>query len=91
MLATINQVDPIFVSFAIPQVILPDLRAAMAKGPVRVDAIIDETKRQSGAMAFIENTVDPNTGTLIAGQINEGDELELLPAGARVRVRGACA
>jgi selenocysteine-specific elongation factor len=28
------------------------------------------------------------TGTLIAGQINEGDELELLPAGTRVRVRG---
>ena len=28
------------------------------------------------------------TGTLIAGEINEGDELELLPAGARVRVRG---
>jgi selenocysteine-specific elongation factor len=28
------------------------------------------------------------TGTLIAGQINEGDELELLPAGMRVRVRG---
>jgi selenocysteine-specific elongation factor len=28
------------------------------------------------------------TGTLIAGEINEGDELELLPAGKRVRVRG---
>ena len=28
------------------------------------------------------------TGTLIAGEINEGDELELLPAQARVRVRG---
>ena len=28
------------------------------------------------------------TGTLIAGTINEGDELDLLPAGARVRVRG---
>jgi selenocysteine-specific elongation factor len=28
------------------------------------------------------------TGTLIAGEISEGDELELLPAGARVRVRG---
>ncbi|MEA2848521.1 MAG: rane fusion protein multidrug efflux system [Rhodospirillaceae bacterium] len=76
VLATINQVDPIFVSFAIPQVILPDLRAAMAKGPVRVDAIIDETKRQSGAMAFIENTVDPNTGTVTAkariANANEG-------------------
>ncbi|CAN5359519.1 selenocysteine-specific translation elongation factor [soil metagenome] len=28
------------------------------------------------------------TGTLIAGEIREGDELELLPAGGRVRVRG---
>ena len=28
------------------------------------------------------------TGTLIAGKINEGDELELLPAKTRVRVRG---
>ncbi|HKR02099.1 MAG TPA: selenocysteine-specific translation elongation factor [Pyrinomonadaceae bacterium] len=28
------------------------------------------------------------TGTLVAGEIKEGDELELLPLGARVRVRG---
>ena len=28
------------------------------------------------------------TGTLVSGQISEGDELELLPAGVRVRVRG---
>src|SRR5437588_1956688 len=28
------------------------------------------------------------TGTLIAGEINEGDELELMPAGVRLRVRG---
>jgi len=28
------------------------------------------------------------TGTLIAGEINEGDELELMPASAHVRVRG---
>ena len=32
VLATINQVDPIYVSFAMPQVFLTDLRAAMAKG-----------------------------------------------------------
>jgi multidrug efflux system membrane fusion protein len=38
----------------------------MAKGPVKVDAMVDDTKRQSGAMAFIENTVDPNTGTVTA-------------------------
>jgi multidrug efflux system membrane fusion protein len=64
VLATINQVDPIFVSFAIPQVFLPHLRAAMAKGPVTVNAVIDEEHKQSGAIAFLENTVDPMTGTV---------------------------
>ena len=75
-LATINQIDPIFVSFAIPQVLLPDLRAAMTKGPVKVVAIVDETKQQSGSMAFIENNVDPNTGTVTAkARIANANEL----------------
>ncbi len=84
-LATINQVDPIYVSFAIPQVILPDLRAAMAKGPVTVTAIVDETKKQSGVMAFIENTVDPNTGTVTA-KARIGNASELLWPGQFVKV-----
>jgi len=64
VLATLNQVDPIFVSFAIPQVILPDLRAAIARGEVKVSAVVDATHRQPGTVAFIENTVDPMTGTV---------------------------
>lgn len=75
-LATINQVDPIYVSFAVPQVFLPDLRAAMAKGPVKVNALVDDNRRQSGEIAFIENTVDSLTGTVTAkariGNANEG-------------------
>jgi membrane fusion protein, multidrug efflux system len=63
-LATINQVDPIYVAFAVPQVFLPDIRAAMAKGGVKVNALIDENRRQAGVIAFIENTVDPMTGTV---------------------------
>jgi len=84
-LATINQIDPIYVSFAIPQVILPDLRAAMAKGPVTVSAIVDDTKKQSGVMAFIENTVDPNTGTVTA-KARIGNANELLWPGQFVKV-----
>jgi multidrug efflux system membrane fusion protein len=76
VLATINQVDPIFVSFAIPQVFLTDLRAAMAKGGVKVNAVIDDDHKQSGVIGFIENTVDPNTGTVTAkariANANEG-------------------
>ena len=63
-LATINQVDPIYVAFAVPQVFLPDIRAAMAKGDVKVNALIDDARKQSGTLAFIENTVDPLTGTV---------------------------
>lgn len=75
-LATINQIDPIYVSFAIPQVILPDLRAAMANGPVKVTAIVDDQKKRSGVMAFIENNVDPNTGTVTAkARIDNANEL----------------
>jgi multidrug efflux system membrane fusion protein len=76
VLATINQVDPIFVSFAMPQVFLTDLRAAMAKGGVKVNAVIDDDHKQSGVIAFIENTVDASTGTVTAkariANANEG-------------------
>ena len=71
--------------FAIPQIILPDLRAAMAKGPVTVTAIIDDSKKQSGEMAFIENTVDPNTGTVTA-KARIGNANELLWPGQFVKV-----
>ncbi len=74
-LATINQVDPIYVAFAVPQVFLPDIRAAMAKGDVEVVAIVDENRRQSGSIAFIENNVDPLTGTVTAkARINNANE-----------------
>lgn len=84
-LATINQVDPIYVTFAIPQVILPELRSAMAKGPVVVNAIVDDIKKQPGAMAFIENTVDPNTGTVTA-KARIANAKELLWPGQFIKV-----
>jgi multidrug efflux system membrane fusion protein len=79
VLATINQVDPIFVSFAIPQVFLPDLRAAMAKGDVKVNAVIDENHKQPGTVAFLENNVDPMTGTITAKARVQNDNEALWP------------
>jgi len=75
-LATINQVNPIYVAFAVPQVFLPEIRAAMANGEVKVVAIVDDNRKQAGAIAFLENNVDPLTGTVTAkariGNANEG-------------------
>ncbi len=75
-LATINQVDPIYVVFAVPQVFLPDIRAAMAKGEVKVVAIVDDNRKPPGSIAFLENTVDPLTGTVTAkARINNANEV----------------
>ncbi|MFO1161551.1 MAG: efflux RND transporter periplasmic adaptor subunit [Reyranellaceae bacterium] len=84
-LATINQVDPIYVTFAIPQVFLGDVRAAMAKGGVKVDALLENGRRQSGTLAFLENQVDPLTGTVTA-KARIGNANEVLWPGQFVKV-----
>ena len=62
-LATINQIDPIYISFALPQARLGELRAAMAAGSadVRVKA---DASLPVGGVAFIENAVDSATSTV---------------------------
>jgi len=65
-LMTINQLQPIYVSFAVPQRHLGDLQDAMAVGELPVTATIPgrESEPQSGKVSFIENLVDPSTNTL---------------------------
>jgi membrane fusion protein, multidrug efflux system len=47
----------------------------MAKSGVKVSAVLDDNTRQTGVMAFIENNVDPNTGTVTAkAKIANGNE-----------------
>jgi multidrug efflux system membrane fusion protein len=65
-LMTINQLQPIYVAFAVPQRFLGDLQDAMAAGALPVTATIPgrETELQEGAVSFIENEVDAATNTL---------------------------
>lgn len=62
-LAVINQIDPIYITFAVPQDRLGELRAAMAAGKAVV-RLRDDAKAPTGQIAFIENTIDSTTGTL---------------------------
>jgi membrane fusion protein, multidrug efflux system len=65
-LATVNQIAPIYVSFAVPQRNLPDVRNALAAETASVEAIVaGEKRRPSGLLTMIENTVDPATGMII--------------------------
>ena len=62
-MATINQMVPVYVTFTVPQKILPDIRKAIAAETATVEAIIPgEDKRATGQVTMFENTVDPATG-----------------------------
>lgn len=62
-LATINQIAPIYVSFALPQRSLPDVRKALAAETATLEAVIPGTlERASGQVTMIENAVDAATG-----------------------------
>lgn len=62
-LATINQTAPIYVSFTVPQRVLPDVRAAIAAETASLQAIVPGSDEQeSGQVTMVENTVDPATG-----------------------------
>jgi multidrug efflux system membrane fusion protein len=64
-IATIIQMAPVYITFAVPQGRLPDLRAALANESANIDAIIPGDPRAArGQVTMIENTVDPTTGTV---------------------------
>ncbi|HUS19232.1 MAG TPA: efflux RND transporter periplasmic adaptor subunit [Terriglobales bacterium] len=72
-LVTINQVTPVNVLFSIPEQQLPEVKRYMAARTLRVDAATrndDPSKpagsvlASSGQLSFIDNTVDPETGTI---------------------------
>jgi len=75
-LAIINQMAPVYVSFAIPQRVLVDLREAMAKGDSGVIATIPGHQRsESGKVAMVDNTVDATTGMVtVRGIMNNENE-----------------
>jgi multidrug efflux system membrane fusion protein len=65
-IVTLSQVQPISVTFTLPQDNLPGITAAMARGKPRVLAYsADETTLlDSGELLTIDNAIDPTTGTI---------------------------
>ena len=66
-LVTINQLDPIAVAFAVPESSLDAVRSASAAGVASV-AIRNrgsDTAPLAGTLSFVDNAVDPATGTIL--------------------------
>jgi RND family efflux transporter MFP subunit len=87
-LVTINQIDPIYVSFAVSQRHLPDIKAAMQSGSAVVQATPQGAgKGVEGTVAVIDNTVDATTGTIqIRAQFENAEETLWPGALCQVRV-----
>ncbi len=64
-LVVIVQVQPIYVSFSVPEQQLTAINTYRARGTLTVEARIDGGRRTAvGTLTFVNNTVDPTTGTI---------------------------
>jgi len=65
-LATIYQVEPIYVTFAVPEARLSEVKRFSAAGKLTVTARAQDGSGESelGQLSFIDNTVDTSTGTI---------------------------
>jgi multidrug efflux system membrane fusion protein len=66
ILVVINQVQPIYVNFYVPESILPRIRKYMASGPLPAQATVPghEDNPVLGELSFLNNTVNTATGTI---------------------------
>ena len=81
VLTTINQISPIYVNFSVPERYLPEVKRFMAAGKIRVDAMAPDEEKPiaQGTVNFIDNAVDPATGTIKVKAAFENNDRRLWP------------
>jgi multidrug efflux system membrane fusion protein len=65
-MVVINQIQPIYVTFSVPEQYLGEIKKYMAVEKVKVQAVIgaDESHPEDGVLTFVDNAVDTTTGTI---------------------------
>lgn len=81
VMAVINQISPIYVSFSVPEQELIRIKKAMSGKRLKTEAIIhgSETYSTSGELVFINNAVDPSTGTIMLKAVFPNKDKMLWP------------
>jgi len=80
-LVVINQVKPVYVSFAIPEQQLTVVRDLMRKNPLAVEVAAPGAEKSlaTGRIAFLDNAVDQTTGTIKVRAIFDNADAALWP------------
>ncbi len=80
-IVTLNQLAPISAAFAVPESTLSAIRAAMSAGQASV-SVVDRSNgltRDDGKLTFVDNAVDPTTGTITLKAEFANDDHALWP------------
>jgi multidrug efflux system membrane fusion protein len=80
-IVTLNQLAPISAAFAVPESSLGEIRAALASGAAAV-TVTDSNAgvvRTDGKLTFVDNSVDPTTGTITLKATFENADHALWP------------
>lgn len=80
-IATINQLSPVAVAYTVPENALGPIRAALAENRAAVSVTERATGvvRTEGRLGFIDNAVDPATGTIVLKAFFENTDRALWP------------
>ena len=65
-IVTVNQITPIYTTFAIPEKLLDEVKRAMAGNELKIEAVIpnEPESNETGTISFLDNAVNPATGTI---------------------------
>ncbi|MDQ2842810.1 MAG: efflux RND transporter periplasmic adaptor subunit [Acidobacteriota bacterium] len=63
-LVTILQISPIYVTFGVPEQLLPEVQKYNAQHPLLIQATNSDGQVMTGRLKFIDNTVDMTTGAI---------------------------
>jgi len=80
-MVVINQIQPIYVSFSIPERYLPEIKKYKLLGRAKVEAALskDDDHPAEGLLTFIDNAVDRTTGTIRLKATFANKEKQLWP------------
>jgi len=86
-MVTLNQITPINVTFPVPGKLLDEIRGYQAEAPLRVEAVVTGAPSPvEGRVTFIDNAVDPTSGTIKLKAVFDNPRRALWP-GQFVNVR----
>jgi multidrug efflux system membrane fusion protein len=87
-LVTINSTDPILVAFSIPERQLEELRRQQGEKEMKIEILADRggPAAATGKLVFIDNTITPQTGTVLL-KTSVSNREEILWPGQFVNVR----